>query len=621
MSWWSWRRPLPWLVLAFGAFVAWSLVSLALVGWHAKQANAAVQAVTGQITTGAQLSGTESIDTARSETAAIGAAVNSLPLKAYRIVPYVNTNFEGVDAFAGAVQQVLYAAEVSNELYARLSGSDGQGRAAFVNGAVSLAALQSVEPRVQELSGYLAAAEGRLMQVPTDVSPILRRYVDPAASQVAGVQKSARVYQEILPDLPQLLGERRPVDYLVVFHNPGELFPGGGAALNVALLRVDEGRFEVVDKGAVSTQIFPGNPRVAWDPLAGGPYYEERGARDGFAWSNLHQDFRVAGEDLMRSWVANGRHPVDGVISLDPVALQAAVAATGPIASPLYGDITADNLVSKLFYEEYNQDPAAQAQRHEANQQLIDTMLTRMQEGATALTLGRAIFAAAPGHHMRVRLSGGRLAEALSEAHAAGAQPDPQPDRIAFYTQNQNASKVDIFQTRRVTHDVFLEQDGSARVVQVAKVTNEAPENGTSMKQRIGYTTRWAFHWNVVLLPEGATDVELSANPGKIKKDNRVFTDVDGRKVVRVGRWIRPGGSSVITVTYRLPEGTFGSRENLEYRVGVERQLTLNDVDLLVNVHGPSAPRPTQGDWRVDGDSAMIQFPVTTPTALAVEFD
>ena len=265
--------------------------------------------------------------------------------------------------------------------------------------------------------------------------------------------------------------------------------------------------------------------------------------------------------------------------------------------------------------------PAAQAQRHEANQQLIDTMLTRMQEGATALALGRAIFATAPGHHMRVRLSGGRLAEALSEAHAAGAQPDPQPDRIAFYTQNQNASKVDIFQTRRVTHDVFLEQDGSARVVQVAKVTNEAPENGTSMKQRIGYTTRWAFHWNVVLLPEGATDVELSANPGKIKKDNRVFTDVDGRKVVRVGRWIRPGGSSVITVTYRLPEGTFGSRENLEYRVGVERQLTLNDVDLMVNVHGPSAPRPAQGDWRVDGDSAMIQFPVTTPTALAVEFD
>ena len=46
-----------------------------------------------------------------------------------------------------------------------------------------------------------------------------------------------------------------------------------------------------------------------------------------------------------------------------------------------------------------------------------------------------------------MHLSGDRLADVPQEARADGAQPDPEPDRIAFYTQNQNASKVDIFQT------------------------------------------------------------------------------------------------------------------------------------------------------------------------------
>jgi hypothetical protein len=309
------------------------------------------------------------------------------------------------------------------------------------------------------------------------------------------------------------------------------------------------------------------------------------------------------------------------VVSLDPVALAAAVEATGPIQSQLYGQISADNLIQKLFFEGYNEDPVAQEQRHAVNQQLVDEMLARMQNGNAALVIGRAIFATAPGHHIRIHLSDNRLAEALREAEVDGAQPEPEPDRIAFFTQNQNASKVDIFQTRQVVHDVRLEADGSAVVVQTAKVTNNAPvEGGSPLEDRIGYTTRWAFHWNVVLLPEGADDVRIAANPGDIKTDDRVFTDIDGREAVRVGRWIPPGGSSYITVSYRLPDGTFGTEGNLEYRAGVEHQLTINDVDLTVNVTGPSQPTPQEGTWVVTAERASTRFPVTEPTTIALRY-
>jgi hypothetical protein len=296
------------------------------------------------------------------------------------------------------------------------------------------------------------------------------------------------------------------------------------------------------------------------------------------------------------------------------------VAATGPIQSDLYGEINADNMIGKLFYEGYNEDPAAQQQRHQINQQLLDAMIARMQDGASALSIGRAIFSTAPEQRIRIHLSDDRLADVLREAEADGAQPDPEPDRIAFFTQNQNASKVDIFQTRMLIHNVRLQDNGSATVVQTARVTNNAPDNGTALEQRISYTTRWAFHWNIVLLPDDAQDVKLAANPGEIRQDERVFTDVDGRKAVRVGRWIPPGGSSYITVSYRLPDGTFGTDGNLEYRAGVEHQLTINNVDLTVNVSGPSRPRPLEGEWTMDGDRASTRFLVTTPTTLALGF-
>ncbi|MEZ5184673.1 MAG: DUF4012 domain-containing protein [Candidatus Nanopelagicales bacterium] len=606
-----------WVVAVLALPLAWLLLSLLITGWHAKQASSALNAAAAQMTSGDPVAAADSIDSARSNTEALKNDINSLPISALKLIPYVRTNLEGATVFASSAMHVLDAAQGSNQLFAKMTGSDGSNQPVFANGTIDVAALDPLTPLVDQVDVDLAQAKISLHQVPPDISPLLRKYVDEAQARIDGIQRGISVYRKIKPALPELVGETTPATYLVVFHNPGELYPGGGAALNTAVVQFSEGKMEVLEKGPVSPDFT--NPAVPWDPVSHGPYYAETNAKDGFAWSNLHQDFRTTGENMMRSWVATGHDPVDGVISLDAVALAAAVSATGPIDSQFYGQITADNLVQKLFFEGYNEDPAAQQQRKAVNQQLIDEMLARMQGGTGALSIGRAIFATAPGQHIRIHLSDNRLAKALREAQVDGAQPDPEPDRIAFYTQNQNASKVDIFQTRTVIHDVYLQDDGSATVVQTAKVTNNAPTDGGSpLSDRIGYTTRWAFHWNIVLLPESAKDVKLAANPGEIKTDNRVFTDVDGRKAVRVGRWIPPGESSYITVSYRLPDGTFGEQGNLEYRVGVEHQLTINDVDLTVNVSGPSQPRPQEGDWSVNGDFASTRFPVARPTTLAL---
>ena len=614
-----WRRLRTWILLAVAIPAMWLIGSLALLGWHAQEANSALNAATAQITAGDPIAAADSIETARSSTRALQDDINTLPISALKVVPYVRTNFTGATAFASAAIHVLDAAQLSNQLFATMTGSNGSNEPVFANGTIDVAALDPLTPLIDQVDVDLAQANIALHRTPPDISPILRKYVDEAQDRIDGIQRGISVYRRIQADLPVLLGDIAPVTYLVVFHNPGELFPGGGAALSTAVVQFDKGRMEVLEKGPVSPDFT--NPAFPWNPVSRGPYYAETNAKDGFAWSNLHQDYRITGENMMRSWVAVGNEPVDGVISLDPVALAAAVSATGPIDTQLYGQITADNLVQKLFFEGYNEDPVAQEQRKAVNQQLIDEMLARMQGGTGALTVGRAIFATAPGQHIRIHLSDDRLAKALREAGVDGAQPKPELDRIAFFTQNQNSSKVDIFQTRQVIHDVYLQENGSASVVQTAKVTNNAPaEGGSPLEDRVGYTTRWAFHWNVVLLPEGARDVKIAANPGEIKTDDRVFTDVDGRKAVRVGRWIPPGESSYITVSYHLPDGTFGTDGNLDYRASVEHQLTIEPVNLTVNVTGPSQPEPREGAWVVTNDRASTRFPVTEPTTIALEF-
>ena len=237
---------------------------------------------------------------------------------------------------------------MTNDVYAQLTGDE---QPAFKDGAINVAALQDIEPQIEQVADDLSGADATLQQMPADISPVLRGFVDEAQDQIDGIQRGLQIYETSRPTCHLCSGRIEPATYLVVVPQPRRVVRRWRCGSECSSAAVRQGKMEVVDKGAVSSHFFPGNPRVPWDPVAKGPYYAEENAEDGFAWSNLHQDYRITGEDMMRSWVANGGQPVDGVISLDPVALQAAVAATGPIQSDLYGEINADNMISKLFFE------------------------------------------------------------------------------------------------------------------------------------------------------------------------------------------------------------------------------------------------------------------------------
>jgi len=109
-----WRRPRTWILLLAGVAALWFVGSLVLLGWHAKQANSALQAMTDQIAAGDPQAAAASIESARGDTAAVQDALDASAISALKVVPYwakapfdsSSTNaraaLSSVDIFGGA---------------------------------------------------------------------------------------------------------------------------------------------------------------------------------------------------------------------------------------------------------------------------------------------------------------------------------------------------------------------------------------------------------------------------------------------------------------------------------------------------------------------------------------
>lgn len=173
-----WRRLRTWILLAVAIPAMWLIGSLALLGWHAQEANSALNAATAQIIAGDPVAAADSIETARSSTRALQDDINTLPISALKVVPYVRTNFTGATAFASAAIHVLDAAQLSNQLFATMTGSNGSNEPVFANGTIDVAALDPLTPLIDQVDVDLAQANIALHQTPPDISPILRKYVD-----------------------------------------------------------------------------------------------------------------------------------------------------------------------------------------------------------------------------------------------------------------------------------------------------------------------------------------------------------------------------------------------------------------------------------------------------------
>ena len=236
-----------------------------------------------------------------------------------------------------------------------------------------------------------------------------------------------RVFQtadRVLAVLPDVLGADGPRRYLIALMNLAENRPSGGAPLSVALLTTDDGKVTISDAEQVGLETFPGHKRIRWDHVTDKPFASGDEPQR-FINANLHPDFRLSGEEMLRAWNAAGKPEIDGVIGIDTTALGAVLSVVGPIDVPELGEVNAENATQKLLIENYESCEGFRCDdgRIDRNSDTFSALADRLLEGPDPIALVEALSGPAAGRHLQVYLANQDLNAQLADYGIARARP------------------------------------------------------------------------------------------------------------------------------------------------------------------------------------------------------
>jgi hypothetical protein len=320
---------------------------------------------------------------------------------------------------------------------------------------------------------------------------------------------------------------------------------------------------------------------------------------------------------------------------MDLTAIAAVLEATGPVQSAVYGEVTADQIGTILLIDAYADFGQDQAQlRQDANQALLDELLTRVLSGSELVPAAQAIVSTAPGRHFQVWMRDPVLEQLVVDANAAGVVNDPGTgDWSAMYTQNGNQSKVDVFQQRNVLVRVNLGADGSAQVNQQLTITNATPaDRPEGPPERVGYETMWLRNAYIMYVPDAAQDyradypVGFTVRPfrGHKQLGGGWVDDGFGHRMIRLVGWTPPAGQSAVSISYTLPPGTFTveNSTDLTYTIHADPQSLFTPGTITVSVTPPPGFSPVrERGMDVTNSTATVSAVQDGPLDIGLTFE
>jgi hypothetical protein len=316
----------------------------------------------------------------------------------------------------------------------------------------------------------------------------------------------------------------------------------------------------------------------------------------------------------MRGYTAQFGRKVDGVIAIDPVAIQALMTQVPSFSTPGYGLITAQNLVQKLLIDSYTEFPD-KLLRHQYNTQLMTTLLHQLMRGGHMIGKGKALRDAAVTGHLQILMNDPTVQTQVVRAGLLRTLPTAgRGDVIGVYTTNGNASKVDVWQQRKVDQKVTVNADGSVSVVRTMTLKNAAPPYaGSGPDPGVFYLTR-------ISKPKVSLYMPGTARVGRVTVDGvtvapGMLTERGLRVAYLSNLTVAQGGTMKVVLGYTLPAGTVRAGR---YQVDVAAQTTLQPVPLTVTVTGPGTCTATGKGWSTAGRAAHYAATDTAPLGATV---
>lgn len=425
---------------------------------------------------------------------------------------------------------------------------------------------ESAEPPLARLLPTLQAQSTRVQELAVEVGEVaestaLIGQVRSGIEQVAPVLDAAA---PMLETVPVLLGADGPRNYLLVFQNNAESLPLGGSAASQTLVSVDRGAISIAAQTS-SADFQEGVPvDVAVDQSAidlYSPYLI-----DHVNTSTSRPDFPTAAQILRAFWQRDiAPDQIDGVISVDPIALGRVLLATGPI---MVGDVelTSQNAVDILLSDVYTWwDPYASKAEAKASDAFFASVaaqvFAKLAGGDFDLKdMAWAVNESIDNGDILLWSDDAQIAAMVDGQRVSGALPSTNDDEsvVGVYFRDTSASKIDYYMNSAV--DVTQTCSGAENTFTAATTLHlDISQDAADDLPRYVASAAWGsdqFRTEVFVYgPPGTTIANVSVD-GRDLRHIGSATDL-GRPVATFETYLRPGESATVTATF-AGAGEFG---------------------------------------------------------------
>ncbi len=420
-----------------------------------------------------------------------------------------------------------------------------------VGGAIDVDAVLRSRPHViaadatiHEAAKIMAQIDTRELIGPVSVPVIqLRRELERVGEMTTGLSVAA----ELLPDAMGLTGPR---NYLLIFPNTAELRSQGGNVTAFATLSVENGVMSIMPRidSAGAMPVFPESP-LPLDPEIVALFGDHVGGS--ISTATMLPDFPTTAALMVKFAEQAYDMSLDGVVSIDPVALGYVLEAIGPVSLQDGSELTADNLVDVLLSEVYRRYPDG------ADQDAFYTGVGSLI--ALAVVSGQGSFFDLIGEFGRAaeeRRLGVWFVDADAQDVVAGT-----PLERGFAADDDDATTVGVlfndFTGTKLDYHMDATLDVSANRCEAdhtefavsGTLTSSVPAEGLPPSLLSPILPPGEVLTRIdVLGPNGTAVAEVRL--GDERFDNAEISELDGRPVVTVPITLRPGESRTFDVYF-----------------------------------------------------------------------
>jgi hypothetical protein len=265
-------------------------------------------------------------------------------------LPVIGANFSVAAQLAGILSNVTHGAVLP---LSDVAESVNPSAVKPAGGVMNLQALTVARPAVAQANGVLQTAYSQVasLQPGFGTLPQLADGIAQFKSVLGEAAQQVSTADTVTSVLPAMLGDTAPRTYLVLFQNNAELRATGGIPGAAAEVRVDHGHISLgrqtaaKDIGKFPQPVLPlaDQTKGLYGPIVG-QYFQD---------VNLAPQFPVTARLAAEMWKQHFGDQVDGVISLDPIALSYLLQATGPVGLPTGETLDSNNAVKLLLSDAY----------------------------------------------------------------------------------------------------------------------------------------------------------------------------------------------------------------------------------------------------------------------------